>query len=105
MKALLIASTAFATLILTSVTADARGVRGGGGGFRGGGGSRGGGFRGGVWRRGGARRDRSPGDLRGARAAQAGALPGRSMDDRGRATAATDTEAMAGVAIVPTVTV
>ena len=100
MKALLIASTAFATLMLSSVLADARGVRGAGVGFRGGGG-----FRGGVWRRGRARRDRSAGDLRGARAAQAGALRGRSLDGRGQAAAATDTKAMAGVAIVPTVTV
>lgn len=56
MKTLLIASAAFAALILTSVTADARGFRGGGGGgFRGGGihgggfhGGRAGGFRGGA---------------------------------------------------------
>ena len=48
MKTLLIASAAFAAMILTSVTADARGFRGGGGGFRGGGGGfHGGGFRGG----------------------------------------------------------
>src|SRR3954453_10466154 len=45
MKTLIIASAAFAAMILTSVTADARGGRGGGG-FNGGG-FRGGGFQGG----------------------------------------------------------
>jgi hypothetical protein len=55
MKAVLISSAAFAALILTSVAADARGFRGGGGGFRGGGGFHAGGFRGGGVRGGGYR--------------------------------------------------
>jgi hypothetical protein len=45
MKTLLIASAAFAALIVTSVAADARGFRGGGGGFHG---VRAGGYRGAV---------------------------------------------------------
>ncbi|ABY32624.1 hypothetical protein [Methylorubrum extorquens] len=52
MKTLLIASAAFAAMILTGVTADARGGRGGGG-VRGGGGFHGGGFQ--VGRAGGVR--------------------------------------------------
>ncbi|SOR32084.1 protein of unknown function [Methylorubrum extorquens] len=53
MKTLLIASAAFAAMILTGVTADARGGRGGGG-VRGGGGFHGGGFQ--VGRAGGCSR-------------------------------------------------
>jgi hypothetical protein len=56
MKRLILGMAAMTALILTSVAADARGFRGGGGGFRaGGGGFHGGGFRGGGFRGGGYR--------------------------------------------------
>src|SRR6478736_7767845 len=65
MNKILIAATGIGALILTSVTADARGFRGGGGGFRGGGGFHGAGFRGGGFRGGGFHGGRVAGGYRG----------------------------------------
>lgn len=115
MKALLISSAAFAALILTGVAADARGFRGGGGGFRGGGGFHGGGFRGGGFRGGGGFHG---GGFRGGigrpgwgAAGPIAGRPGWGRDVRlpagpvgvavGSAGATLSVAAMVGVAIVP----
>ncbi|SOR32458.1 protein of unknown function [Methylorubrum extorquens] len=76
MNKILVAATGIVALILTSVTADARGFRGGGGGFRGGGGFHGAGFRGGGFRGGGYRGGRVAGGYRGGYGGYRGGVAG-----------------------------